>query len=201
MAAFRILDAQGSIYYRCRLNNSPMYRDGVDISPAGLEEFVGALADGRFITIGTSDALLDSGYSPPKYALDFILHDADGNELSRASPHTEFDSVDMVPKPRVGHVFGSWATVVFIHEREVDPEMLIYAVTPENEFALVRRRPSVTVLNDLHKYFAAPDGSLFYGDLDSLKREAPDGTEEILWTYTPFSDESFTVGIVFPGPK
>jgi hypothetical protein len=119
--------------------------------------------------------------------------------MARTRRHSLSDIV-LMPNPRIGHVFGSSATVVFIHEREVDPEMLIYAVTPENEFVLVRRRPSA-VLNYSHKYFAAPDGSLFYGELDSLKREAPDGTEEILWTYTPFANESFTVGVVFPGPK
>lgn len=192
------VDARGAVYYRCNSNSSPLYRDGIDISPPGMEEFVGAFADGRFITISLSDALLDWGYSPPKYALDYVLHDADGNELSRASPHTEFDSVDLVPNPRIGHVFGSSATVVFMHEREVDPELLIYAVTPENEFVLVRRRPSAVIRASL---FAAPDGSFFFGELDSLKREAPDGTEEVVWTYTPIADEDFNVGWVFPGPE
>ncbi len=191
------VDAKGAPYYSCS-SNTPLYRDGVEIGPPGMKHFVGALADGRFITVSESDALLDWG-SPPKHALDYVLYDADGNELSRASPHTEFDSVDLVPDPRVGHVFGSAASVVFVHDRDVDPEMLIYAVGSEDEFVLVRRRPT-PVINFNQSHFAAPDGSFYYPEKDTLFREAADGTRESVWTYTPVASESFEIKYVLPGP-
>lgn len=193
------VDASGAAYYDCG-NDGPVFRDDVDISPPGLESFVGALADGRYITLSTSTALLRAGL-PELYAMDFVLYDANGTELARASPHAEFDSVKLEPAPRIGAIYGNSAAVVFIHDRDVAPEMLIYALTPENQFVLVRRRPT-EITRDADNRVALPDGSYFFPEEDSLWREAPDGTQEVVWTYEPTVEGNFryTIEEVLPGP-
>jgi hypothetical protein len=186
------LDAAGNFVHSCGLKPTGLYRNGEELVEGFEGTVLGVLSDGRIVATAPGDVLGD--WETPYYGKDIVLLDAEGQELSRLSPHTDFGDQLLTPIESRPTIRGDKATVAFHRpietsfDAEVVPEeyeIVVYNLVSDDRWELVRRlrgpfpRPNQVV--------PVADGKIFIADIGSATTTArvdvylEDGTLQNLW--------------------
>jgi len=165
-------DDSNTVYYQC---HTTLLRGDGSVVAEGIDRLTGVLADGRAIV--TAPSLLDRGD-------DFVVFSADGVELARLDPRSEFLG-SIIPDPNSTTVSGDKAYVTFQRFRELGPvEVMAYRLTEDNTWELMRRIP-VPYLETW--MILVSDGTLFVRTVDPIPYRTvitaflPDGTSAVVW--------------------